>query len=67
MTRAQKIVAGMQLIMKYEPDTDIAAEHDIIYFGSQESYKKMSDEEKVQMVNLGWHLDTETDSWARFV
>lgn len=52
MTNIEKFLRGIQIIMKYESDPDIAAEHDIFYCGSTDH--KMSDEDEREMARLGW-------------
>ncbi len=57
-----RLIAGMMLIRKYEPDADYAAGHDVIYFGNYETREQMTDEEKALMD--AWHWYEEYDSWC---
>lgn len=61
----KRILAGMLLIRKYEPNADIAAEHDVIYFGGYETREKMTEEEKQLME--AWRWREEFDSWCHSV
>ena len=60
-----RILNGIALIRKYEPNADFSAEHDTIYFGSYETREQMTAEEQAQMDEWLW-LE-EYDSWAHFV
>lgn len=62
----EKLIKGLQLIAKYEPDADWDAQHDIIYVGSGDIPAKMTDEEVKEMKALGWHIDSEDGGWAKF-
>lgn len=65
MTSAQKIIEGLLILSKYE-DNDIAAEHDIIYAGPNDT-SKISPEDVAKLEELGWYISSGTDSWARYV
>ena len=58
----ERILKGLQIIAKYEPKADFAAEHDIIYCGDEGNY---SAEDKQALDELGWFVSE--DSWAFFV
>lgn len=60
-----KILDGMNLIAKYEPDATCSAKHDVLYFGSYEdTYLQMTEEERKQMEEWGWF--EEEESWTHF-
>lgn len=63
MTNIERFLRGIQIIMKYESDPDIAAEHDVFCCGSVDY--KMSDEDELEMSRLGWF--EECDSHAFYV
>lgn len=69
-TRAGCLVEALQLCMSIDPRCDVAAEHDIIYFGP--SYLGDGDdcpftpEQAKRLAQLGVHVDTDTDSLAIF-
>ena len=58
-----RILEGLKIIEKYEPDFDTCAEHDTIYAGSYNP-GKMTKEEMAEMEKLGW-FESE-DSWQHF-
>lgn len=61
--KENRILNGMNLIAKYEPDADMHAEHDQIWFGSYRP-DLMTEEERQQMERWGWREDC--DSWSRY-
>lgn len=65
MSGVDRILAGIALIRKYEPSADIAAEHDVLYFGSYGTVYQMTTIEQQQME--AWHWHESYDSWAHFV
>lgn len=59
----KKVLDGINLILKYEPEAQLASGHDIIYFGSYEIRSKMTPEEQMLMDEWGW--TEEYESWAK--
>lgn len=68
MATINEVLKGLQIIAKYEKEDPcgVSAEHDIIYAGWTVS-DKLSQEDRDQLEQLGWHWDSSIDSWARFV
>ena len=58
-----RILEGLKIIEKYEPEFDTCAEHDTLYAGNY-APEKLTDEERVKMEELGW-FESE-DSWKHF-
>lgn len=56
-----KVLAGLQIIAKYDEDFDTCAEHDELYAGVG---IEMSDEDQKAMNEIGWRWDGE--SWRVF-
>lgn len=57
------VINGMNLILKYERDAEIAAAKDKLYFGTFGiTSKKMKPDERLLMDNWGWY--EEEESWA---
>lgn len=54
---------GMAIIVKYEPQAELAAEHDQIWFGEYQP-DRLTDDERETMKKLGWFENQE--SWSRF-
>lgn len=65
LTRTEQIIQGLTILSKYS-DNEIAAEHDILYAGPAYG-DTVSDEDKATLETLGWHIDSGTETWARFV
>jgi hypothetical protein len=57
MTRGQQFLTAIQIIIKYEPDAEYAAEHDELWFGSFRP-EKMLREDKLKLEELGWSYET---------
>lgn len=62
LSRCKKVALGLLILAEY--DGDIAAGHDIIYAGPTDT-TRVSAEDQVKLNDLGWHIDSNTDSWAR--
>lgn len=57
---------GLQILAKYFPDGNLAAEHDIIYAGGDPSGVTIEPTDLAQLDQLGWFLSEEFESWAKF-
>jgi hypothetical protein len=66
MATIRELADGLAILRKYDPDGDVAAEHDIVYAGHAEDFTLTADDAS-RMEELGWFVDDEYDSWARFV
>ncbi len=60
-----KIAEGLLIFAGYG-NTDVCAEHDIIYAGPI-SDVNVSIEDQMKLEDLGWYIDEENNSWAHFV
>jgi len=60
----EKLAEGLRILAKY--DSSVAAEHDIVYAGPYIA-SVVSEADRVQLEAMGWHICSETGSWARFV
>lgn len=58
------LVEGIKILLKYEPDSELAASHDNIYFCSCE---EVSEKDKELLDELGWWFDSSVDSWKYYV
>lgn len=62
----ERIMRGLAIIRKYTEEKYMAAEHDIIYFGSyDDTLALMTEEDQRTMFACGW-VKSE-DAWAFFV
>jgi len=60
-----EIFKGMEILLKYTEDLKLAAGHDQIWCGDfEETVQKMTEEDFVRMITLGWFEDE--DSWSAF-
>ena len=60
-----RILDGLNIIARYEPEFDASAEHDIFYAGDVLP-EKFTSEELAKLEELGWSWDTDCDSWYHF-
>ena len=65
-TAGQKVMEGISIIMRYEPNSEFAASHDEIWFGGPTAYAKMSQDEHKRLRELGWMWVASYDSWRHF-
>lgn len=56
-----KVLAGLQIIAKYDEDFELCAEHDEVFAGHG---VEMNEEDQKVMDDLGWSWDGE--SWHKF-
>ncbi len=65
MKRIDEIIEGLKIHSKYdEKGYSTEPGHDVIYSGKvPEEY---TEEDAERLVELGWFIDSETDSWAKF-
>jgi len=80
MATITEVAEGLAILAKYvKPDSHcLGAEHDVLYAGPIETgtYDDgngtvvdtlVSADDAARLLELGWHIDSETESWARFV
>ncbi len=64
---ARRVLEGLQIILSVDPTARCEAQHDIFYCSEYEStYKKMSENERARMKQLGWFKDKDSESWGFF-
>lgn len=67
MAKIGDVMEGLKILLKYYPDGDVCAEHDIVYAGDgPDNGKKVNKEDRKTLEELGWHIDSETESWSHF-
>lgn len=65
MAAAVKVLEGLKILVKYKPDMEVSAQHDVLLVGGPAP--DVIDESDLDMlVNLGWHYDIREESWRRF-
>lgn len=64
MTRAEKLVAGLTILLRYDINADFAAEHGELFFGSTppDSIKR---EDLAALESYGFHFDPKSESWRK--
>lgn len=61
---------ALDIFEKYldkDEDPIAAAEHDIIYSGCTDTQIPEESEDGKKLLELRWHVDSRSDTWARFV
>lgn len=61
----EDIIAGLQIIQKYNPKSLVYAEHDQIYAGCELHLFSSEDKEKLEA--FGWFMEDENEGWSKFV
>lgn len=65
MTVAEKVAKGITILMKY-PNCEIAAGHDEIWFGPEDSSLVTEKDQKL-LESLGWYYSEDFSSWSRTI
>lgn len=63
-SREENFIEGINILAKYPKDFKYQAEHDVLYL-SDFSFK-MTEEDIRRLNVLGFHLEEETECWAKF-
>ena len=66
MRTINEVAEGLIILSKYN-NSDVCAEHDIIYAGPYDPEEKISQEDRERLDELGWHIDSDATTYARFV
>jgi len=64
-TRAEQLVEGLKILLRYEPDADFAAEHDEFFFGGIKP-EDVSEADRAALEACGFFYHETYESWARF-
>ena len=68
MGNAERVAKGLLIFLKYDPDSDVCAEHDIIYAGvGRKVQDEITPEDQKELKNLGWFYEKDYESWAKHV
>lgn len=62
----KKVYEGLAILLKYDPDGDIAAHHDQILTGGP-SPSEASKEDLDALEKLGWRFDLHENCWCIYV
>lgn len=55
MLIVDRLISGIKIIRKYDPDADIGIGHEVIFFGSYELFDEMTLDEQQCLQDWGWH------------
>ena len=66
MTKAQKFLAALKIITKYEPGAEYGIDGETFWFGTARP-EKMTKEEKDTLAEYGWVYDPDLDIWTTLV
>lgn len=68
MPNMKRIQEGLTILAKYADENEyLSAEHDILYGPVIKDGAEISEEDAKKLDELGWHVDSLTNSWAAFV
>ena len=59
------VITGLTIFLKYLPDGEVAAKHDVLRAGQGLDEKIFSEQELVKLDEAGWR--NEGDYWEKFV
>lgn len=59
------IIQGLQILEKYDEDGYCSADHDILY--SCVEVEVVTPEDAETLKDIGWHVSSESGTWAAFV
>lgn len=59
-----KLYQGLAILLKYEPDGEASADHDVLYAGETHPSAMLPEDVKA-LDDLGWHY-TDTVGWLKF-
>ena len=65
MAKAEAILEGLQIQIRYAPNKWCHSEHDQFY-GPCDELAKISDIDKKRLDELGWFIDDENECWSVF-
>jgi len=65
MNSMQKIRDGLDILLRYEPDGEACAQHDVIYACGVEP-DDIGREDRDKLEKLRWMWDHSNDSWYTF-
>lgn len=60
----RRLLEGLQILKDYAGDDDVAAEHDIIYFGTIEDPTEVNPEDVKKLDDLGFFYDDDLKCWC---
>lgn len=65
MAAATKIIDGLKILLKYHPNAEVDAQHDMLYAAGP-APEKIAEDDRTELQNLGWTYNVREASWGRF-
>lgn len=60
--KASELIQGVNIILKYEPEAEVALDHDTMYCGGFIP-EDMESVDLNTLISLGWFWEAKFDSW----
>lgn len=61
----KELLEGLQILIKYDPDGEVCAEHDVISLGGPDP-SELPPEEAARLEALHFHFLKKEDTWQKF-
>lgn len=65
MAAAVNILEGLKILLKYDSEAEVEAQHDELLAGGP-APEKIDKEDRSLLENLGWSYDVRQESWYHF-
>lgn len=63
MARAKDVIEGLQVLLQYDSELEVVAEHDEIYAGH--GIETVREEHDYYLHELGWRWDPNVPAWRK--
>ena len=67
MATMRDLIDGFTILMKYDPDGEVCADHDVVCAAPTVRADTPTPEDRAKLEELRWRFSKEYDSWSRFV
>jgi hypothetical protein len=61
LNKIDRMIEGLTIIKKYEPDASFGAQHDVLYTGG-DKWEEYTEEDRNRLEELGFFYDEDEDS-----
>lgn len=65
MAAAVKILKGLKILLRYDPQVECDAQHDVLLAGGPRP-DKLGEEDRKELSDLGWSYDVHEEAWRKF-
>lgn len=66
MATIADVVDGLNILRKYWPNSDVSAEHDVLYAGGDQAKVQMQPGDLELLEKLHWRYNSTFDCWQRY-